>query len=521
VTVLVRRYTLAALAGLSLYLAHPPARVWPAALLVVPLLLGAVVESERGRQAALSGLIAGIVGFAPMLWWLVLPAGVVAWMLLTLSQALAVALFAWTVHRWVRSHWIVVVAPLVWTGAEAWRAAVPLGGFGWGELAYAAVDSGWLLPLARIGGGRLLTLVVVIIGTLVFDAYRRARVALEGLPGTARDRIAASLPHAQPALLGLGGVLVLVALAAPEAPPESGTVDVLAVQGNDLPDSDLPAREEDRVIATNLLDETRASVERDGVPDLTVWPESGVDRDPYAPVGEDLRPILDEAAALAGGLVTGAILVGPRPDTFRNTAVVVGPDGEPVDHYHKRHLVPFGEFVPWRSVLGGLPPLRQVPRDGVPGDEARPVATDGLRMAVAICFETVFPRLVRENVLGGGQPAQLLLATTNDASFGDSAEPAQHLAQSRLRAVETGRWVVHASLAGGSAFVDPAGRAHDVTPLFTSTSIRRDIGVVDELTLFLRVGDVVGLAAQGVAALLLALAVVARIRRPKAPEVHP
>lgn len=519
-TVLLRRHTLAVLAGLALYLAHPPAGAWPTALLVVPLLLAALVEADRGRDAAVAGLVTGLVGFGPMLWWLVLPARLLGWSLLTLSQALAVALFAVTVHRWVRTRWIVLIAPVVWTGMEAWRAAVPLGGFGWGELAYAMVDSGWMLPLARLGGGRLLTLVVVLVGALVFDAYRRARVALEGLPGSAGERLAASLPHAQPALLGLAGVLIVVALAAPEPPAQTGTVDVLAVQGNDLPDSGLPAREEDRVIATNLLDETRASVERDGPPDLTVWPESGVDRDPYAPSGEDLRPILDEAAALAGGLVTGAILVGPTEGTFRNTAVAVSPDGEPVDHYDKQHLVPFGEFVPWRSVLGDLPPLRQVPRDGVPGDEARPLAVDGLRLAVAICFETVFPRLLRDNVLGDDGPADLVLATTNDASFGDSAEPAQHLAQSRLRAVETGRWVVHASLAGGSAFVDPEGRAHDVTPLFVSTSIRREIGVVEDLTPFLRVGDVVGIAAQVASSVLLLVLVLTAVRRPPAPESH-
>jgi apolipoprotein N-acyltransferase len=85
---------------------------------------------------------------------------------------------------------------------------------------------------------------------------------------------------------------------------------------------------------------------------------------------------------------------------------------------------------------------------------------------------------VRSNVLAGEDPAQVVFSLTNDASFGDSAEPAQHLAQSRLRAVETGRWVVHGALSGASAFVDPEGVASQVTPLFTQTTIRAEVPMV-------------------------------------------
>lgn len=513
-TVATRRWALAALSGLSLYVSHPPVGLWPASFLVVPLLLAAVLDAERPRQAAVAGLVAGAVGYAPMISWIVLPAGYAAWALLTSTQAVAVALAAAVSHRWARSPWIVAVAPLVWTGMEVWRNSVPLGGFGWGELAYAQVDSGWMLPLARLGGARLLTLVTVLVGTLLYDAYRRGRLATAGLEGPVRDRLAAGLPHAQPALLGLAGVLVLVAVAAPEAPPTGGTLDVVAVQGNDMRVSTLPAAEEDRVIAANLRDETLAALAA-GPADLVVWPESGVDRDPFTEAGRDLAPILDEAAAAAGRLVTGAILDGPRPGTFRNAAVVVDDAGEERDRYVKRHLVPFGEFVPWRDVLGRIPALDQVPRDGVAGTGPATLTVDGVDLAVAICFETLFPRLVRDNVLGDGEPAGLLLATTNDASFGDSPELPQHLAQSRLRAVETGRWVVHASLTGGAAFVDPDGRAHDVTSVFATGAIRREVPIATGLTPFLRVGDVTGLVSQlvAMALLLVAVAVAWRDRR--------
>jgi apolipoprotein N-acyltransferase len=105
--------------------------------------------------------------------------------------------------------------------------------------------------------------------------------------------------------------------------------------------------------------------------------------------------------------------------------------------------------------------------------------------AVLICFETLFSDLARSNIRAGSQDAGIILAITNDASFQRSAEPDQHLAQSRMRAIETGRWVVHAALSGSSAFVDPDGSVHDATDLFVQDAIRRDIPLAAGRTPFL------------------------------------
>jgi apolipoprotein N-acyltransferase len=129
----------------------------------------------------------------------------------------------------------------------------------------------------------------------------------------------------------------------------------------------------------------------------------------------------------------------------------------------------------------------------------------GVRAAVVICFETVFTQVVRSNVLADDVPAQVLLTLTNDASFGDSGEPAQHLAQSQLRAVETGRWVVHAALSGSSAFVTPDGELQQATELFTVDTIRTEVPLVSGSTPYLRRGRV-GWATR---LLVLALAAVA------------
>lgn len=497
-------------AGLSWYAAHPPARWWATVLLVVPLALGAVHQARRlGRGGpALAGAVVGLVAFAPMLAWIVNPAGVVGWVLLVLVQAAWVALWGWVVAPWVADRWIVVVGPLAWIAMEVARSSVPLGGFGWGELAYAHVDGSWMLPLARIAGGRSLTLVTALVGALAFEVVRRAVADTAGVEGPRRDRILAALPHAQRPALALAGVTLLTVLATVEPPAQTGTMDVLVAQGNDEVEPVLRGAEEDRRILQVLADVTVAAVGDETPPDLTVWPESSLDRDPFTPRGEDLAAILREVQPELsdGALLAGVNLEGPRAGTYYNAAVLFDPV-EVTDAYVKRRLVPFGEFVPARPLLGDLPPLRQVPRDAVAGQRPQVLQVAGTPVAVLICFETLFPSLARSNIMAGERPAELLVASTNDASFGVSAEPAQHLAQSRLRAVETGRWVVHAALSGSSAFVDPWGGVHDATALFSATSIRREVPLVAGSTPFLVMGDVVSLPAvlAGLVLLLLRL----------------
>lgn len=513
----VRAPVLAVAAGLALFAAHPPVRAWPLVFLVLPLLLAALLAVDGARAHAALGFVTGVVGYGAMIWWVAIPAGYLGWGLLSLVQGAFVGVLAWVVGRWVTSPFVVVVAPLAWTGMEVWRSLAPLGGFGWGELAYAHVDGSWMLPIARLLGGHGLTLATAVIGAVLFDVHRRSSSALAGLDGTLGDRLQAAMPHAQPALLALAGVLLVTVLATVEPPAADGpSLDVLLVQGNDPDDADpRGGLAEDVRIARSQLELTRRSVERDGPPDLTVWPESSLDRDPLVGAPDDPLPaVLREAAeATGGGLLAGANLEGPRPRTFANSAIVADAEGVVQDRYVKRRLVPFGEFVPWRSVLGDLPPLRQVPRDAVPGPGPQSVQAPGADVAVLICFETLFEDVLRTNVLAGEEPAGLVVAITNDVSFGRSSEPAQHLAQSRLRAVESGRWVVHASLAGRSAFIDPHGAIHDETPLFETATARRSLPTVTGRTPFLVIGDVVGNVAMVAYLLLAAVRLVTLVRR--------
>jgi apolipoprotein N-acyltransferase len=515
---------LAAASGLALLASHPPVGWWWTTFLAAPLLLAALeadardaAATGRGVRAFRLGGLAGLALFLPLLSWLILPAGFLGWGLLALVQAAWFGLFGVVVRPFLRSRWLPAVAAVGWTGVDAWRAIVPLNGFEWGAIHYAHVDGSWLLPVARLVGGRGITLLVVLIGAA---AYVVVAETVRGL----RERESGPVEHAVegtrgPVLVLVGALLVSV-VATIEPPPEAGALDVLVVQGNDIRHWEEQVSDPSWRISTQMRDLTVAAVEDGPPPDLTVWPEASIDTDPFSERGQRFLPLLEEAAATSRHLLAGMNLDGPRPrENFHRTQLLVDQDAEVVGRYDKRRLVPFGEYIPMRNLLGWIPPLQQVPRDIIPAPSPHSVMVDEVAVAVLICFETLFPDVTRSNLLVTDEPAGMLVAATSDASFGDSAEPYQHLAQSQLRAVETGRWVIHAALSGSSAFVDPRGEVHDATPLFTQATIRRDVPTVEGSTPFLVVGDVVGWT---VRALLLALAAVswlaARQRRGTATD---
>ena len=504
-------------AGVALWMAHPPVGAAPVAFLVAPLLVAAMrivagegVASPTGRVrgglgVTVPALLAGAIGYGAMISWLIAPAGVVGWALLVAVQAAWLGVWAAVVAPHLHRPAAPVLAAAAWVGMDALRGVVPLSGFRWGALAYSQVDVAWFVPLARVVGASGVTFVVVALSIALIDGLVGMRT------GDREDPPRAPLVQAV-------GLALLVTLITVGPPPTEGELDVLAVQGNDIEHWIAQDVDPPRTIARNLHRLTLEAVERDGQPDLVVWPESAIDRDPARPAWADLGELAQEAAIAGGTLVSGVSLDGPD-DPARERIVgawLLGGDGtgDVADLYIKRRPVPFGEYVPGRRWLGWIPALDQVPRDAIagPGPQSFEVAP-GVSAAVLVCFETLFSGLTRTNVLAGPQDAGLILAITNDASFQRSAEPDQHLAQSRMRAIESGRWVVHAALSGSSAFVDPEGGVHQATDLFVQASIRTKVPLAAARTPYLAVGDLVG---WGGAILLVLLPVPGTVRRLRA-----
>lgn len=488
---------LAAGAGLALLVAHPPVSWWWTTFLAPALLLAALAtdardaaSTGRGVRAARLGGVAGIAAFAPLLSWLILPAGYLGWGLLVVVQVVWLGLLGALVRPFLEHPLLPVVCAVVWTGIDAWRAVFPMNGFEWGAIAYAHAEGSWLLPTARLVGGRGITFLVVLISAAAFVLVRatlrglreREERPVEQVLGTTRG----------PVVILLVG-LVLSVVATIEPPPEVGELDVVVVQGNDIRHWIEPVADAPLTVTTAMRDLTIEAVAQGGPADLVVWPESSIDRDPSSPRGAPLRPLVDEAARAAGTLLAGATLDGPDPTTHRYVSAVLYEDEiHAVDRYDKRRLVPFGEYVPARALLDWIPPLAQVPRDTIPGEERRLTLDGGVVVAPIICYETMFTEIVRSQVRGTDRDAALIVTLTNNASYGDSAMPRQHLAQSRLRAVETGRWVVHAAISGSSAFVGPDGSLEQPTALFERATIRRAVPLVEGTTPYLVTGDLLG-----------------------------
>jgi apolipoprotein N-acyltransferase len=244
---------------------------------------------------------------------------------------------------------------------------------------------------------------------------------------------------------------------------------------------------------------------------LVVWPESSVpfyfDRTPT--LADDLRRLVRER-----GLY---LLFGndDREEAAGSYKVWVGakmltPRGELSYRYHKIRLVPFGEYVPLQSLLtlGGriTAKLVQQVADFTPGTEYSIAEVEGHNLASTICYEAIFPDLVREFSARG---AEMLVNITNDGWYGRSSAPYQHFSMAVFRAVENGRYLVRAANTGITAVVDPRGRVVARTQLFERTALVRDVPFVTGLTFYVRHGDVF---AWGCLAAACALALAARRR---------
>ena len=477
-----RRLGLALAGGVLLYAGHPPwDQAWAGYLAVVPLLFLArdVGAGRRPVRAGLGwGVVAGLAFFLPLLTWIG-RFGVAPWILLALMEALSIGAFVALVAAWGVERGRAMVAVVAWVGLEWLRSIIPLGGFPWGVLAYTQHGGGPVLPVARVFGA-LGVSAVLVAGATIIEAVA---VALF------RRRWGALL-RAGVCLLAI--LLLLIAVPAPPAPTGS-TVDIAAVQGNDV---ELPPFV-DRTNTARVLDiagrmtavTARLAQSPEGLPDVVVWPENALDSDPRTTpaVGDQVRA----AQAMIGDatLLAGALLDGEQPATFRNTIVRFGPDATIAEVYDKRILVPFGEYVPLRALLGGLPPLRAIPSDGVIGTEPKVFDVDGALIGPVTCYESIFGSLVRDQVREG---AQVLVVSTNNASFGRTPAAPQHLAFSQVRAVETGRWVLQAGISGISAVIDNEGRATQETELFTQAIVRDDFPLVDGDTLYVRLGGFIG-----------------------------
>ncbi|HEX4016657.1 MAG TPA: apolipoprotein N-acyltransferase [Frankiaceae bacterium] len=477
-----RRALAAALVGLITCFAFPPWGFWPLAFLGVAGL--AILVRDRRCKTAYGLGIAYALGFLlPLLVWSKV-AGVDAWIILTVSQSLLLAIIGPLCVLAQRRRFAPLWIAGAWMVEEAIRDRVPFGGFPWGRLAFSQSDSP-LTALAAWGGAPLLTFAVALGGGLLVVAVRTLRGAAAG----PRAGFTAGAALAGLLAITFGPLLIPRPTAA-----QRGNAVVAAIQGN-VPRTGLDALGQKRAVTRNHVAETErlaAQVKAGKVPapDLVLWPENSSDLDPFQDA--TAAQLLDTASAAIGRpILVGAVLDGPGAGHVRNTGLLWGPTGYLGQMYIKRHPVPFAEYLPGRSIIQKIVTryAHDQPNDFVAGKTAGLFTIQGpkqsYRLGDVICFEVAYDGLVRSVVDKG---AQLIVVQTNNASFGRSGETYQQLAMGRIRAVEHGRTVVVAATSGLSAIISPNGSLLQRSSLFTAQSLVASVPLRSSLTLADRLG---------------------------------
>lgn len=441
------RFPLALVAGAVLWgLSLPPYGVGILAVAAfVPGLL--FLPEETPRRAASWGWAGGALCEAVTLWWLVPTmvryGGIAPWMAIPLVAGLSVLLglywagfyatVAWAVKR--RGEGALLLAPCAWVVWE-WLRGHLLTGFPWWGPGYSLSLYSALLQNARFLG---------VIGLSFLAVLGAAAVALwireRGAPSTLAGVLLSVLLY--------GGAFAWGTVQAGRPVSPMPRLAVGYLQPNIRQDEKWDPEEADRT--WTRLETLSLAFRKFGLR-LLVWPES------CTPVAWDGDEAYRSGVASIARELSAPILLGTTfkgPGGFQNGAVLVPPEGGEGGRYAKTHLVPFGEYVPLRRLLFFARPLVEAVGDFVPGDSLRPLSTPAGAASVTICYEAIFPGLVRRQVREGGE---ILVNLTNDAWYEGTPGPAQHFLMERVRAVETDRFLIRSANGGISGIVDPRGR---------------------------------------------------------------
>jgi apolipoprotein N-acyltransferase len=396
-----------------------------------------------------------------------------------------------------------VAAPFLWVAVELARARVT--GFPWNLLGTVQVDNISLARITTLTGVYGISFEIMLVNVAVAAAFL--------VPKKKRNMLLiASLAAA--AVLQAGRLV-----GAPALPTDHAA---LLVQENLPVDATWTRETFERTLheiatlsvnaATSSSAHTDAKLEN---VDLIVWPESPA---PFFASDPLFRGAVSEVARQSHAwLVTGAIGTNPAPRGGRsapevfNSAALVSPSGDWTERYDKVHLVPFGEYLPFPKLLAFAGGLTKEVGEFQAGESRAPLDAGGTRLGVFICYESVFPGEVRQFAEQG---AQVLVNLSNDGWYGDSGAYAQHLNQTRMRAIENERWLLSATNTGVTASIDPYGRTVVRLPRKERDALVAPYALTSVTTFYTRHGD----SFAWLCAIISAGALVTRFAKFKKPD---
>ncbi|MGQ9920799.1 MAG: apolipoprotein N-acyltransferase [Desulfobacca sp.] len=484
--------------GLLLALALPKFNLtvllWGALL---PLLW--VLDGVRGRRAFVWGLLHGLAQNLVMFYWIVYvtvvygklpwPVGIAVLLLLAGYLSLYRGAWAW-LYTWGRSRRLAGIwwGPVLWVSLEFLQTYL-LTGFPWMLLGYGFHQSTYLLQSVDLTGVYGLSALIVLwhIGLYAVLAGRAGR------------------RRWQPAVVALLALLAVLSYgwlrlpAVQQQMAHSPTLAVAVVQGNIEQGRKWdPAYQQETIKIYRELTLSSRSQE----PRLVVWPETAA---PFFFLRDQkLTPLVTAVAQESGSYLlfgSPAFESGPDGESFFNRAYLLDQDGAIVGYYDKAHLVPYGEYVPLRRFFPFIGKMVPMVGDFVEGPVGRVLNLPEADLGILICFESIFPYLSRAMVHNG---ANLLVNITNDAWFGRTSAPYQHLAMSVTRAVENRVSLARAANTGISALVRPDGSILWQSDLYTPAAHTGPLPLLGGGSFYTHYGDLfawlcVGLAVLGLA----------------------
>jgi apolipoprotein N-acyltransferase len=462
---------LGALTGALLVLSLPKPDLYPLAWLALVPLLIVIGRAKSAAQVVISSYVAGVIFFAGSCYWITetmniygglstpLALGVGA--LFALLFALYFVLFALGLQRAVRKFGtpgLILAAPL-WVTVELLR-SVLFSGFPWMLSGYALVPYSGILQVVTWTGVYGLSFLATAVNSAI--AYGALQRNIRWIAGAA--------------------AVIVIAWLVPVfgARPSNDPIAVRIVQTNISIDQSWKKSDSDQLLA----ELTTLSTGDASKPRLVVWPETPAPF--YLTEDAEFRTRMQAIARKAGAyFLVGyidAVAEGPA-----NSAGLLSPTGDQISRYDKMHLVPFGEYVPFKRLLFFAESLTRQVGEFMPGTDYTLSTVDGHKASTVICYESIFPNLVRQFVKRG---SELIILITNDGWFGESSAPYQHLRMGVVRAVENRRYMVRNANTGISAIIDPYGKIEAKTPIGVRTTLDGTAHFRSDRTFYTQYGDV-------------------------------
>ncbi|RPJ17297.1 MAG: apolipoprotein N-acyltransferase [Desulfobacteraceae bacterium] len=498
---------LAITSGLLLTGSFPQTNLsWLAWFALVPLLIA--IKDLEFKDGFKTGLLTGLVHNISLLYWLSytmetyghLPIYLAVPILFLFSFYLSLytAFFCGALTRISSKPLLLFIAiPALWVSLEYIRSFL-FTGFPWELMAYSQYNSLRVIQISDILGSYGVSFLLVLSNSAVFIGF------LYLTKSNWRGKKVSAFNFLSSAFIFLFALTFIWFYGkirmetVDKAVADSNKIKVSVVQGN-IEQSEKWDPALQYSATKKYLDLSgSAAFEK---PDLIVWPETAAPF--YFLYDAGLTEMVERGIVETG---TNFLIGSPsfmRADgniEYYNSAYLIGPDGKVSGKYDKVHLVPFGEYVPFKKWLPFLGKIVEHVGDFCPGKQGKIINLNGQSLGVLICYELIFPYLSRAEVKNG---ADFLVNITNDAWYGKTSAPYQHFSMAAFRAVENRRALVRAANTGISGFIDPSGRIAASTSIFENAVMTRDIQVLKEITFYTRFGDLFAYICLAAAALTL------------------